>query len=177
MSANSAHLSVNLTGWPCRPQRQRSTGFSLIELLVVVAIVAILATIGLPLAELAQKRTKEEDLRAALREIRTALDAYKAAVDTGHIIRKVGDSGYPPTLEALVDGVVDSQSPRGERLFFLRRLPRDPFAPSELGKPSDTWGLRSYTSTAEEPRPGNDVYDIYSKSTDKGMNGVPYRQW
>ena len=155
----------------------RRAGFSLIELLVVVAIVAVLATIGLPLAELAQRRTKEEDLRASLREIRNALDAYKAASDKGHIIRRAGESGYPPSLDILVEGVTDAQSPRGERLFFLRRLPRDPLAPPDVAKASDTWGLRSYASTADEPKPGNDVYDVYSRSSETGMNGVPYRQW
>jgi general secretion pathway protein G len=152
-------------------------GFSLVELLVVVAIVSVLATIGLPLAELAQKRTKEESLRVALRDIRSALDAYKKAVDQGHIIKKTGESGYPPSLMILVEGVADAQSPKGERLFFMRRLPRDPFATNEQTHAADTWGLRSYASTAENPQAGADVYDVYSKSTEIGMNGVPYKQW
>lgn len=161
------------------PRRGLPRGFSLIELLVVVAIISILATIGLPLAELAQRRTKEEELRAALRDIRTALDAYKRATDEGHIVRRVGETGYPPTLDALVKGIPDAQSPRGDKLFFMRRLPRDPFAAPENSNASaaETWGLRGYGSPAEDPRPGPEVYDVYSKSAETGMNGVPYKQW
>lgn len=152
-------------------------GFSLIELLVVVAMVSVLASIGLPLAELAHKRTQEEELRQAVREIRSALDAYKKATDSGHIVRQVDASGYPPNLDVLTAGVTDAQSPRGSKLFFLRRLPRDPFASEEVGNAAETWGWRSYESTAEDPKPGKDVYDIYSKSSGVGMNGVPYRKW
>jgi general secretion pathway protein G len=155
----------------------RPRGFSLIELLVVVSIVAILAMIGLPLSELAHKRTQEEELRQSLRSIRSALDDYKKAVDMGHIARAVGNSGYPLNLDALVDGVPDVQSPSNEKLFFLRRLPRDPFASSEIVNAADTWGLRSYDSTAQAPKDGKDVFDVYSKSNEIGMNGIPYRQW
>lgn len=158
-------------------RRFHAGGFSLIELLVVVSIISVLAMIGLPLSELAHKRAQEEELRQSLRELRSALDAYKSAVDTGHIARAVGASGYPPNLDALVDGVPDVQSPRNARLFFLRRLPRDPFAPSDIANASDTWGLRSYDSSAQAPKEGKDVYDVYSKSSEIGMSGVPYRQW
>lgn len=158
-------------------RRRHAVGFSLIELLVVVSIISVLAMIGLPLSELAHKRTQEEELRQSLRELRSALDAYKKAVDMGHIARVVGASGYPPNLDALVDGVPDVQSPRSDKLFFLRRLPRDPFAPSDIARAADTWGLRSYGSTAQAPKEGKDVYDVYSKSSEVGMNGVPYRQW
>lgn len=156
--------------------RQR-LGFSLVELLVVVAIISVLAMIGLPLAELAHKRAQEEELRQSLRDIRSALDAYKKAVDMGHIPRSIDASGYPPTLDALVDGVTDVQSPHNEQLFFLRRLPRDPFAPAEIANAVDTWGLRSYESKADDPKPGKDVFDVYSKSVEAGMNGVPYSKW
>jgi general secretion pathway protein G len=153
------------------------SGFSLIELLVVVSIVSILATIGLPLAELAHRRTQEEELRQALREIRSAIDMYKKLVDLGHITRSVTASGYPPDLDFLVKGVSDAQSLRGEKIFLLRRLPRDPFASAEIINPAETWGLRSYASTNEDPRPGADVFDVYSKSGGAGMNGVPYMKW
>jgi general secretion pathway protein G len=95
----------------------------------------------------------------------------------GHIARAVGNSGYPLNLDALVDGVPDVQSPSNEKLFFLRRLPRDPFASSEIVNAADTWGLRSYDSTAQAPKDGKDVFDVYSKSNEIGMNGIPYRQW
>lgn len=152
-------------------------GFSLVELLVVVAIVSVLATIGLPLAELAQRRTQEEELRTSLRLIRKALDDYKDAVTEGRIPRNVGDSGYPPNLNVLVDGVPDAKSAQGGKLFFLRRLPRDPFAPADIAQAADTWGLRSYVSPSDDPKPGKDVYDVYSLSRDKGLNGEPYRNW
>jgi general secretion pathway protein G len=163
--------------WFARLMRSHKRGYSLVELLVVVSIVSVLAMIGLPVSELAHKRTQEEELRQSLRDIRSALDAYKKAVDTGHIARAVGASGYPPNLGALVDGVPDVQSPRNDKLFFLRRLPRDPFAANEIVNAADTWGLRSYDSTAQSPSVGKDVYDVYSKSSESGMNGVPYRQW
>lgn len=164
---------------PARGQSepQLRKGFSLIELLVVVAIVSVLASIGLPLAELAHKRAQEEELRQSLRQIRSALDAYKKATDLGHIVRQVDSSGYPSSLDILVTGVVDAQSPKANKLFFLRRLPRDPFAPDEISNAAETWGFRSYESTAEDPKPGKDVYDVYSKSRGVGMNGAPYRTW
>lgn len=158
-------------------QQQTREGFSLVELLVVVAVVSVLASIGLPLAELAHKRTQEEELRQSLRQIRSALDAYKQATDLGHITKQVDASSYPPNLDVLVTGVPDAQSPKGNKLFFLRRIPRDPFAPDEIDDAAQTWGLRSYESTAADPKPGKDVYDVYSKSGGVGMSGIPYRRW
>jgi general secretion pathway protein G len=145
-------------------------GFTLIELLIVVAIVALLASIGAPLAELSYQRGKEQELRHALREIRDAIDAYKRAVDEGKVERKADASGYPPTLEALVEGVQRKDTPQETKIFFLRRLPKDPLGGGE-------WGLRSYASTADEPKSGKDVYDVYSRSDAVGLNKVPYRDW
>lgn len=144
-------------------------GFTLIELLVTVAIVAVLASVALPLNELVAQRAKEQDLRRALREIREAIDAYKQASDEGRIARKVGESGYPRRIEELVEGVEDQKSPKKERLYFLRRLPPDPFA--------EEWGKRAYASPPEDPRAGEDVFDVYSLSEATGLNGKPYRQW
>lgn len=145
-------------------------GFTLIELLITVAIVALLSSVALPLAEMTVQRNKEQELRHALREIREAIDAYKRAWDEGVIERKVGASGYPPTLAALVEGVRDQRTPDEVKLHFLRRLPRDPVS-------GEAWGLRSYKSPADAPEEGDDVYDVYSRSAAVGLNGVPHREW
>lgn len=147
----------------------RAQGFTLIELVIAVAIVAVLATAALPLNELVVQRAKEQDLRRALREIRAGIDAYKQAVDEGRIVKKADESGYPRRLEDLVQGVEDQKSPRREKIYFLRRLPPDPF-----GEP---WGRRSYSSPPEDPREGDDVFDVYSKASGTGINGRPYREW
>jgi len=156
---------------------QSSCGFSLIELLVVLAILSVLASIGLPLAELSHQRNKEEDLRRSLREIRSALDAYKRLADQGSIQRAADASGYPPNLEALVDGVVDARSPKGTKIYLLRQLPRDPFAPSSIAAAAQTWELRSYASPADDPKPGADVFDVHSRAPGVGLNGVAYKAW
>ncbi|HEX6296266.1 MAG TPA: type II secretion system protein [Burkholderiales bacterium] len=144
-------------------------GFTLIELLITVAILAVLASVALPLNELVLQRAKEQDLRRALRDVREAIDAYKQASDEGRIAKKVGESGYPRRLEDLVAGVEDQKHPKKERIYFLRRLPPDPFG--------ETWGLRAYASPPEEPKEGEDVYDVFSRSERTGINGRPYRQW
>jgi len=149
----------------------------MVEMLAVLVIVGVLASIGLPLADITHKRRQEEELRSALREIRSALDAYKKATEEGRIARIAGASGYPPNLDLLVTGVVNARSPSRERIYLLRRIPRDPFS-TEVDRPaSKTWGLRSYLSPPEDPREGDDVFDVYSLSTEAGMNGIPYRQW
>lgn len=156
---------------------RRIQGFTLIELVVTVAIIALLASVALPLAELSVQRQKEQALQLALRQIREAIDAYKAAVDQGKIPRAADESGYPKSLAVLADGVVDPKDPDGKRRFyFLRRIPRDPMASNELA-PVDSWGLRSYASPADDPEEGEDVYDVYSLSQGVGLNGTPYRLW
>ena len=148
----------------------KSRGFTFIELMITVAIVALLASIALPLAEVTVQRNKEKDFRHALREIRGAIDAYKRAADEGAIERKADASGYPETLAVLAEGVTDKRKTDGTKLYFLRRVPADP-----LG--GEDWGLRSYASTATESQPGKDVFDVYSRSQEKGLNGVAYREW
>lgn len=152
-------------------------GFTLIELVVTATIVAIMATVALPLAELTVKRSRENDLRAALREIRGALDAYKQAVDEGRLPKKADESGYPPNLDVLVDGVEDAKSAKKTKIYFLRRLPRDPLHADAHAPAAQTWGLRSYDSPPDAPQEGKDVYDVYSLSGAEGLNGIPYRQW
>jgi general secretion pathway protein G len=151
-------------------------GFTLIEMLVTVAIVAILATVAMPLSELSQQRAKEQELRQDLRDIRTAIDAYKQAVDEGRVARSLDQSGYPPTLAVLVEGVNDAKSPVTKKIYFLRRIPADPFAENASDAES-SWGKRSYDSPPDAPREGKDVFDVYSSSDRVGLNGIPYRDW
>jgi general secretion pathway protein G len=145
----------------------------LVELLVVLAILSVLALGVAPLAELTVQRRREDALREALWQIRTAIDAYKRAVDQGVIPRPQGSSGYPPNLLALVDGV---PGPAGQRQFFLRRLPRDPFAPAGVDAQA-SWRLRSYDSPVNAPRPGADVYDVQSSSDGRALDGELLNNW
>jgi general secretion pathway protein G len=152
-------------------------GFTLIEVLITAAIVATLASIALPLSQVSLQRSKETDLRRALKDIRDALDAYKRASDEGRIQRSPDQSGYPPTLSALVDGVPDAKSPSGSNIYFLRRVPRDPFNGNSSVPPERTWGLRSYDSPPNAPLAGKDVFDVYSLNERNGLNGVRYKDW
>jgi general secretion pathway protein G len=155
----------------------RRNGFTLIEVVITVAIVSLLATAVFPLAELAVQRRKEEQLRDALRQVRSAIDRYKEAADEGRVELELGASGYPPTLDILVEGVKDVSDPELKLMYFLRRVPRDPFYPDPSTRPAETWGLRSYESSAIDPQPGEDVFDIYSLSAREGLNGIAYREW
>ena len=131
----------------------------------------------LPMAQIAAQRSKEQNLHMALREIRTAIDAYKDAVDQGRIKKSIDDTGYPPSITDLVDGVDDMKSPTKAKIYFLRRIPRDPFAHNPDIPPDQTWGLRSYASPPDDPSDGDDVYDIYSLHSGVGLNGIPYKEW
>lgn len=157
----------------------RRTGFTLIELVITVAIVAILASAAMPLNELIVQRSKEQDLRRALREVRDAIDAYKQASETTppRIAKKVGESGYPKRLEDLVEGVDDQASPKKEKIYFLRRIPRDPFNTEPGRSAAQTWGKRSYASPPDDPKEGDDIFDIYTLAPGKGINGRPYKEW
>lgn len=151
-------------------------GFSFIELMVTLAILGVLASAAMPLAKLTAQRSKESELKQNLRQIRLAIDAYKQAVDEGQISRSSLSSGYPASLNILVSGVEDARDPKHSNIYFLRKMPRDPFAPIEL-KPEDTWGKRSYASPPDQAQEGADVFDVYSTNTGIGLNGIPYQAW
>lgn len=156
--------------------RHPARGFTLIEMVIVVMIVGILASAAMPLAALQKRRSQEAELREGLRTLRLAIDAYKQAWEQGRIEKKPEDTGYPPNLEVLVQGVRDASHAKGARIYFLRRLPRDPFA--DPGVPAaQTWGLRSYASPPDAPAPGSDVFDVQVRSAGVGLDGSPYRRW
>jgi general secretion pathway protein G len=157
--------------------KARHRGFSLIELLAAAAILGVLASVAVPVVETTMRRQKEQELRVALRDIRQAIDAYRRAALDQRIETTIGDSGYPPSLTELVAGVVDKKSTTGAPLYFLRRIPRDPFATPATLSPIETWGKRSFQSPPENPVEGADVFDVYSRSPAKGLNGVPYAEW
>lgn len=155
----------------------RQAGFTLIELVVTLTIVSILASALIPLGQWSVKRQQEAELRQALRDIRSAIDAYKKAVEDGKIIVNADASGYPPNLEVLANGVPDASSEKKRLIRFLRRLPRDPMFPQKDVPAQDTWGKRSYASPPDAPQAGVDVFDVYSLSTGTGLNGIAYREW
>jgi general secretion pathway protein G len=150
---------------------RRHSGFTLIELLVTVMIISILVGLAVPLARNSIKREKEFALRAALREIRTALDKYKDASDRGFIMMKIDTEGYPETLQILVDGV-DAVGQVNKKLKFLRRVPIDPMTKSA------EWGQRSYQ---DDPKStswgGQNVFDVYTKSEGIALDGTKYSEW
>ncbi|WP_287034079.1 type II secretion system protein [Methylophilus sp.] len=162
-----------------RPDIKWHAGFTLIELMVSLVIVAIMASVATPMVQLTLQRQKEQQLREHLREIRRAIDAYKKAADDGRVKKNADTSGYPPNLQILVDGVEDAKDAKHARIRFLRRIPQDPMlkqANASLGQ-APAWGLRSYDSPPDQPRYTQDVYDVYSLSPRTGINGVPYAQW
>jgi general secretion pathway protein G len=165
----------------CDPERidhvARPAGFTLIELLIVLAIVGLLAALTVPVAEVTVQRSREQELRLALRELRAAIDAYKKASDDGRIAKKADATGYPESLAILEAGVSDAKDAKKGRIYFLRRIPRDPMYPDSAADPESTWGKRAYESPPDEPKEGKDVYDVFSRSSRIGLNGVPYNKW
>lgn len=167
------HFSLFSLDQPTR----RLGGFTLIELLITLAILAVLATTVLPVVQISVQRQKEQELRQALREIRSGIDAYKRAYDEGHMLQQANSTGYPPNLATLVDGVEDVKNPRRTKMYFLRRIPRDPFASNSALENADTWAKRAYATEASAPSEGDDIYDVMSKSPTIGLNGVAYTKW
>lgn len=156
------------------------SGFTLIELVVTLVIVAILGSAAMPMIQLNVKRSKETELRRSLWQLRDAIDAYKKAVDDGLIEAEINQSGYPPNLEILVEGVENAKDTNKLKMKFLRKIPLDPMLHKDqidLDDVSSFWGLRSYESDSETPQAGDNVFDVYSLSDGVGINGVPYARW
>jgi general secretion pathway protein G len=164
-----------------RPSPHR--GFTLIEMLITLALVGVLAATSLPLMEVTARRQKESELRESLRIIRAGLDAYKAAVDSGALTKAAGQSGYPPSLDVLTEALQRADAPdrdaggAANRIVILRRLPRDPFFPDPSVSPAQTWKVRSYASRPDDPQPGEDVFDVSSASNAMALDGSPYASW
>jgi general secretion pathway protein G len=159
-----------------RMMRHVERGFTFVEMLVVVALVAVLASAAMPLAKVAMQRQREVELRYALREMRTAIDRYKDAVDQGAIPAtriRPGSEGYPPDLETLVVGVeAAGQGTTDRKLKFLRRIPIDPMTREPV------WGLRAYEDKPDSRSwGGQNVYDVYSKSEGTALDGTKYGDW
>ena len=155
--------------------QKSSDGFSFVEIIVVTAIMAVLASAALPIARVSMRRQKEADCRRELRNIRTAIDQFKDWADTGRLAQsevQFGNENYPSSLEQLVDGALIANDATGRKKKFLRRIPVDPLTGSA------DWGKRSYQD-ANDARVwgGQNVFDVYTKAEGKGLNGTKYRDW
>jgi general secretion pathway protein G len=147
---------------------QKYRGFTLVELIVATAILAILAGLAIPTARVTIKREKEHELHAALWQMRDAIDRYKDAADRGAFQIKVGSEGYPPDLDTLVNGI----DVNGKKLKFLRRIPIDPMTGNT------DWGLRSMQDDpTSDSWDGNNVFDVYTKSQGTALDGTKYKDW
>lgn len=161
-----------------RLQRNQG-GLTLLELLITLVILAVLASAVLPMAEVTIKRTKEIELRRSLRQIRTAIDEYKADYDKAVLEKKInatlGETGYPKELKALVDGEEwgGLYSPKRR---YLRAIPKDPFAPADLPA-EENWALRAYADDPGDSWSGGDIYDVHSQSDGIALDGTPYNEW
>lgn len=160
---------------PGRLARRRDGGYTFVEIAIVAAIVAILASAALPLAKVTMQRQRELELRRALREMRTAIDKFKDAADQNLISPNDIDpdaEGYPPTLQTLVDGVAPADDTSGRKLKFLRRVPFDPMTRST------EWGLRSSRDQPDATSwGGQNVFDVYTKHDGRALDGTNYREW
>ncbi|WP_254064711.1 type II secretion system protein [Granulicella sp. S156] len=151
-----------------RSLRSGEAGLTLMELIIVVTMLAILASAAVPVAKFQVKRTKERELRRDLWEMRDAIDKYKDVADKGLIQTKADSINYPPDLQTLVDGV-DVQT---KKMRFLRKIPTDPMTGNT------DWGLRSNQDDADSDSfGGQNVFDVHSKSTGTALDGTKYSTW
>lgn len=163
-----------------RPGRRRlSLGFTLVELLVTLALVGVAAMVVLPMTALVETRTKETELRVALRTLRKAIDEYKVAADAGVISKTTGSSGYPANLDVLVTGVPRSAvfGFSSAPMVFLRSVPRDPFYPDKTVAATETWNIRRYGAQPGDFSAGVDVFDVSSKSERMALDGSRLSDW
>jgi len=154
-------------------RRRNQKGMTLIELIVAFTVMLILATMAVPLARARVRVERERELRRAVTEMRNAIDKYKDLCDMGTFgPMKQGSYCYPESLEQLVEGVKVANSPNGDKIRFLRRIPRDPFTGKE------DWGLRA---NQDDPKSqsfgGQNVYDVYSKTWEKALDGTQLSEW
>jgi general secretion pathway protein G len=155
---------------PIHPAKKASQrGFTLIELIVATAILTILTMMALPLARVSIQRERERQLRAALWEMRDAIDRYKDAADMGKFQTKVDSQNYPPDLDELVKGV---EAQGGKKIRFLRSIPMDPMTKTK------EWGMRSMQDDPDSDSwGGQNVFDVYTKSEGEALDGTKYKDW
>jgi general secretion pathway protein G len=165
---------ANIRGRIGRPF-DRDGGYTFIEVIVVAAILLILASAVLPLYQVTAQRQREAELHRVLREMRTAIDKFKDAVDAGQIAAsslETGNEGYPPDLDTLVEGISAANDASGRKLKFLRRVPIDPMTNSM------DWGLRAYQDKPDSTSwGGKNVFDVYTKSSATALDGTKYKDW
>jgi general secretion pathway protein G len=151
-----------------RVKQKRQSGMTLVELVVAIAIMAILATGVLPITRTVVKREREKELRAALWQMRDAIDRYKDAADRGAFQVKLGSEGYPPDLDTLVKGI----DVNGKKIRFLRHVPVDPMTHGT------EWGMRSMQDDpTSDSWGGQSVFDVYTKSEGVALDGTKYSDW
>ena len=183
------NLPIKMLYWPISPARQirnpqsetrnRNSGFTLLEIIIVIAILSVLTAATIPLVRNTVKRDRESELRLALRDLRQAIDRYKLYHDrsngTAIPIELKTQSGYPKDLNVLVDGFIPANvvGTSGNKVRFLRRLPIDPMTGDK------EWGVRAYKDDADSDSSsgGEDVWDVFTKSDMKALNGTNYRDW
>jgi general secretion pathway protein G len=148
---------------------RKSSGVTLLELIIVITVILILMGAAVPVVRLSVKRARETELRRDLWEMRNAIDRYKDAADKNAFQQKLDSQGYPPDLDTLVNGV---EITGGKKLRFLRRIPVDPMTGSK------EWGMRSMQDDpTSDSWGGQNVFDVYTKSDGTGLNGTKYKDW